>query len=447
MLSDHQEDFVEEPLSSENPLTQPDTQQSKINRTDDREDLTETQEEEPKSRRDETQEERTEDETEEEGDVNAFEFTISDPRRVKNETSKLSFFVYKITGTTTLPIYEHQGYSVERRYSDFEWLRARLVENYAGVIIPPLPEKSMMGTLDKVMSVDSKQLVQYRQRALTKFLVRVCEHPALQKSSHLKQFLTLYDKDFIEVKNTKIKSTTTTSAGIGYLFRKSISQEPTWITNAKKFVSRLEETLKYLKFKLQAMTKTRREMVNSMVDFGKAFKALSTLEKINVDATLSTVLDEVSNHVGNLASLVSTQSEKETITVIETLQYYLGMCESIKQTTKLLEGLRITRDDCSVVVKNLQSALEKISKSGREDKIQKAEEELEKAKQKEHEAQTKLNAAERLFKNDLKRFDEERTVDFGFMLESFVSLQCESSVQVAKHFDEIIPTVEKIKSE
>lgn len=46
---------------------------------------------------------------------------------------------------TNLPEYQGPEKIVIRRYSDFVWLHDRLFENYKGIFIPPLPEKSAVG--------------------------------------------------------------------------------------------------------------------------------------------------------------------------------------------------------------------------------------------------------------------------------------------------------------
>ena len=69
-----------------------------------------------------------------------------------------------------------------RRYSDFVWLHQQLARNFAGVVIPPLPEKLIVGRF-------SPEFVESRRRALEKFLNRVACHGDLRASAHFKAFL------------------------------------------------------------------------------------------------------------------------------------------------------------------------------------------------------------------------------------------------------------------
>lgn len=64
------------------------------------------------------------------------------------------------------------------------------------------------------------------------------------------------DRDFEKVTAQKVSSQQ--GSGLGYIFRSSISKEADWITAKKKFISHLEEALKYLKLKLQTTSRIRK---------------------------------------------------------------------------------------------------------------------------------------------------------------------------------------------
>ncbi|MES1915259.1 MAG: hypothetical protein MHM6MM_007234 [Cercozoa sp. M6MM] len=86
---------------------------------------------------------------------------------------------------------------VQRRFSDFEWLRRKLVRRYAGVIVPPLPRKDYL-------SRNSAATVAERQRLLTRFLRRLVARAPLAHDSHVLQFLSheqfhTYQKEVDEI--------------------------------------------------------------------------------------------------------------------------------------------------------------------------------------------------------------------------------------------------------
>ena len=80
--------------------------------------------------------------------------------------------------------------TVLRRFSDFEWLQKQLQDNdrFRGLIIPPLPEKKYLGSLEG-------QFIEKRREELESFLRVVATHTILKFDHHLRAFLTLPDFD------------------------------------------------------------------------------------------------------------------------------------------------------------------------------------------------------------------------------------------------------------
>ncbi|KAF9302979.1 ferrochelatase hem15 [Mortierella antarctica] len=78
-----------------------------------------------------------------------------------------------------------QGVSVtvERRYSQFEWLHERLLNKFGALILPPLPEKQYTGRF-------SEEFIERRRRALERFLNRLVRHPVIRYSDLLTHFLS-----------------------------------------------------------------------------------------------------------------------------------------------------------------------------------------------------------------------------------------------------------------
>jgi hypothetical protein len=79
--------------------------------------------------------------------------------------------------------------------SDFVWLHTQLSNNHRGIIIPPLPEKSI-GSSKYTLGAGSRfsdAHLEYRSRELERFVRRVTSHPVLCISKTLQQFLETED--------------------------------------------------------------------------------------------------------------------------------------------------------------------------------------------------------------------------------------------------------------
>jgi len=82
--------------------------------------------------------------------------------------------------------------SVERRYSDFEWLLQQLIEKFPGVIIPPIPEKNPLTMINS----ESQEFSDHRKRGLAFFLEKMFRHKTLKYAEDFKIFILGQDSEF-----------------------------------------------------------------------------------------------------------------------------------------------------------------------------------------------------------------------------------------------------------
>ncbi|KAG7294972.1 hypothetical protein JYU34_022628 [Plutella xylostella] len=128
--------------------------------------------------------------------------TVTEPQKIGEGMS--SYVAYRVITKTNMPIFSKHEFASLRRFSDFLGLHDKLSEKYlrSGRIIPPAPEKSIVGTTKLKMtstpSVDSaggaaggmnSQFVERRRAALERFLSRVAQHPVLCIDPDFRMFL------------------------------------------------------------------------------------------------------------------------------------------------------------------------------------------------------------------------------------------------------------------
>ncbi|WFD35058.1 Vacuolar protein sorting-associated protein vps5 [Malassezia cuniculi] len=113
-----------------------------------------------------------------------FEMSVSDPQKVSDALG--GHVVYRVRTRSNAPWLRRADTSVLRRYSDFRWLHAALVENNPGVIVPPIPEKVKLGRF-------APELVEFRRRALELAITKIVNHRVLQKDEDLHMFLQSAD--------------------------------------------------------------------------------------------------------------------------------------------------------------------------------------------------------------------------------------------------------------
>ena len=112
---------------------------------------------------------------------------VSDPHRAGEGMSK--HVEYKVTYWSTLSGYTNVSGCVTRRYSDFEWLWKQLRATTDGIIVPSLPQKTLVANDDPTSAA-----IEARRRHLAVFVARIAAHPIMRESKDLQIFLEEQDK-------------------------------------------------------------------------------------------------------------------------------------------------------------------------------------------------------------------------------------------------------------
>ena len=71
--------------------------------------------------------------------------TVKQANKREGEFYNSGFVDYTIATVCNHPAFPAGYFTVERRYSDFLWLRDELALEYPGIVIPALPEKQVLG--------------------------------------------------------------------------------------------------------------------------------------------------------------------------------------------------------------------------------------------------------------------------------------------------------------
>eukprot|EP00063_Salmo_salar_P056860 XP_014031695.1 PREDICTED: sorting nexin-1-like [Salmo salar] len=120
---------------------------------------------------------RSMEQLEEEKDEDSFDMDVAVTNPEKIGDGMNAYMAYKVSTRTTLPMFRNRTFSVWRRFSDFLGLYEKLSVKHSlnGCIIPPPPEKSVVGmTKVKVGKEDSSSadFVERRRAALERYLQR-----------------------------------------------------------------------------------------------------------------------------------------------------------------------------------------------------------------------------------------------------------------------------------
>lgn len=106
---------------------------------------------------------------------------------------------------------------VLRRYSDFDWLKEKLIERFPGVSIPDLPGKDFIGRY----IYETQTFNHTRRRGLEIFLTRVLTHMQFRSSEDFQAFLFYEKKKFSIYKD---KTTKEMQVGTNLITKVSLSE-------------------------------------------------------------------------------------------------------------------------------------------------------------------------------------------------------------------------------
>lgn len=134
--------------------------------------------------------------------------------------------IHRVTTHTSIPKFKAKQFSTMRRFSDFLGLHEIFINKYLrqGRIIPPAPEKNLIGTTKVKMSSQNSvesgpnsgmEWIENRRCALERFLTRVAQHPVLCLDPDFINFLES-SEDLPRAMNTAALS----GAGVMRLFNR-----------------------------------------------------------------------------------------------------------------------------------------------------------------------------------------------------------------------------------
>ncbi|DBA00233.1 TPA: hypothetical protein N0F65_007877 [Lagenidium giganteum] len=376
---------------------------------------------------------------------------VSEP--VKQGEGMNAYISYKITTTTSRPQFTKSSFTVIRRYSDFVWLHGNLSAKYPGVIVPPLPEKLLVGRF-------SPEFVESRRRALQLFLLRCCMHPELQHSEHLTTFLEASDDTLqafkADPKNIPAKgargslfqwlddTVSTISSTLGNtganLEKTPLDLE---VDELMTYVDGLEPIMTGLHKHAHGLTKRAREIADGLFEFGVAYTLLGKSED---NPSLQEGLTCIGQCADKLAVLAAEHAEKEALHFEEPIFDYIRLVGAVKAALQKRNEVRASYAAAVADLEAKTTAANKLLKgnSASEDKIQLAEGDVMKAQERVDDAKLVYDLVTERVLREVERFKREKLADFKRIILDYIHMQVEYSKQVEEEWHAVIPHLTQI---
>jgi len=118
-------------------------------------------------------------------DTQNYTVSVENPRKIGEKNAYVAYTV-KCTRKS-----DDTSYTVDRRYSDFDWLCEHLKLVHPSCVVPQIPEKSISSNFDE-------GLMAFRARELTRFMQRVLAHPLMSTDEAVLGFISMSEAEFAD---------------------------------------------------------------------------------------------------------------------------------------------------------------------------------------------------------------------------------------------------------
>ena len=161
--------------------------------------------------------------------------------------------------------YEAKESMVVRNYSDFTWLRDRLIKNYPGLYVPPIP-------ISNLASGESESIL----FTLTSFMNAVFDRTIFAKSKLLEDFICLPENEFkkVQEKYTKSREIYTIDESTTNLFKNAL-EKCTKGNNVNSLVSKISDEINNKTNAFDKLESTFRKIAKEMNVMKDLFKELT----------------------------------------------------------------------------------------------------------------------------------------------------------------------------
>ncbi len=354
-----------------------------------------------------------------------FNIKVGDPQRIGDPMT--AHIVYTVRTNTDCTNFRSQQFSSLRRYRDFRWLHAALVQNNPGIIVPPVPEKVSIGRF-------AAELVEARRIGLETCINKIANHPLLQQDDDFRLFLEsenfaadVKQRDMIkgpiitpEQKTYKSWGSallgsvvpSTSSLSSGALSAHSFEENDEWFNEQKMYLDSLENALKGMVKAVSSLSNQRKHMVQSTHDLANV---LTTLSGSSLSRSLSTCFAGLAEVKRRAMELEDAQAEADVRQLGTTMYEYERVVGSVRKAFKVRTEVWAKSARCADELRRTRGRFEKYKVANPTSggaQFQSLLSEVTEAEGKALEAERLFDTVSGRCKDEMERLDLERVLDF-----------------------------------
>ncbi|XP_076012200.1 sorting nexin-1-like [Genypterus blacodes] len=392
--------------------------------------------------------EQLEEEEEEAKDSFDLDVAVTNPEKIGDGMN--AYVAFKVSTWTSLPMFRSKNFSVRRRFSDFLGLYEKMSvkQSLTGCIIPPPPEKSVMGMTKVKVGMDDPSSVEFLERrraALERYLQRVVSHPSLLQDPDVREFLER--EELPRAVNTQALS----GAGFLKMINKAsdavnkitikMNESDTWFEDKFQEVESEEQQLRKLHAVVESLVNHRKELCGSTAVFAKSMAMLGNSED---NTALSRALSQLADVEDKMEQLHQEQAASDFYIFAELLADYIRLLGAVRGCFDQRARAWQRWQDAQSTLQKKRESEAKLLWANKPDKLQQAKDDI-------NEWEARVTQYERDFdriamtvRKEVLRFERDKAKDFKRHIIKYLESMLQSQQRLVKFWEAFLPEAKAI---
>jgi len=387
-----------------------------------------------------------------EGGDEFIEIKVTDAHKVGDGMS--SYIAYKVVTNTNLSYFKKTKPEVNRRFSDFLGLRDKLTEKYLqnGRIIPPAPDKSVIGMTKVKMSKEDEtsvqsEFVEKRRASLERYLNRTASHPNLRVDPDFREFLEL-DAELPKANQTAALSGKNVMKLISKVgdrvsqYTTKMEETDQWFEEKTVMIDNLDLQLRKLLIATESLVDYRKTLSGHTYSLSKSLGMLGTAED---NSKLSAAIAQLAE-VEEKAEKVHEQQAKDDFYLLSELVHdYIGIVGSVKdafnERVKAWQSWQSVQRDLNKRRENKVKA----ELASKQDRVNQLRQEIAENERQLDMAQENFEKISRIIKKEFEAFDVKKCKDFKDTITKYLENMLKSQESLVTHWERFLPEIKQME--
>merc|ERR1719266_979968 len=380
------------------------------------------------------------------------EIHVTSPHKVGDGMS--SYMAYKVSTKTNLSYFKKNNPEVNRRFSDFLGLREKLCEKYLqnGRIIPPCPDKSVLGMTKVKMSKEDEasnqsEFVEKRRAALERYLNRTASHPNLRVDPDFREFLEL-DAELPKSNQTAALSGKSVLKVISKLgdkvtnYTTKMEETDTWFEEKTTMVENLDTQLRKLHVATESLVEYRRNLAGHTYSLSKSLAMLGTAED---NSKLAAALAQLAEVEEKVEKVHEQQAKDDFYLMSELVRDYVGIVGSVREAfqerVKAWQSWQGVQRDLN----KRREAKVKAELGGKQDRVNTLRQEIAENERQVDMAQENFEKISRIIRKEFEAFDIKKCQDFKQTILQYLEQMLKSQESLVTHWERFLPEIKQME--